>query len=201
MLALCLAVTMLGAAPPRVAVSFGFEPRVGGYASLDQRLTAYGFSPVGTAFLPAFGLRGRAFFANGLMVGLSMTYGVGTGREALPTTTTLTETTAGIGYRLPSGVFASLDAGFSFLTQTVASRTGGGALLYPGPVVHPRIGWAWQFFEPFGWFIAASVGLSVHLPVGAPHRNPLWEESFQRGALPALTIGLESGLGLEAKAP
>jgi hypothetical protein len=52
-------------------------------------------------------------------------------------------------------------------------------------------------FEPFGWFIAATVGVSLHVPVGAPHRNPLWEEPFRRGVLPAFTMGLESGLGLK----
>jgi hypothetical protein len=187
-------------APPQLSFSFGFEPRIGGYTALDTSLMNYGFSPVGSPVLPSFGLRGRAFFPNGLMVGLAMTYGVRTGREALPTTATLTETTIGIGYRTSLGLFASLDAGFSFLSQAVASRAGGGALLYPGPVIHPRVGWVWQFFEPFGWFLAGSIGVSVHVPMGPAHTNPLWEEPFRRGVLPAFTVGLESGFGLKERA-
>jgi len=78
-----------------------------------------------------------------------MTYGLRLANGGrVPTSTTLTETTAGLGYRLPFGLFGSLDAGFSALTQSVGSTVDGGALVYLGPVVHPRIGWAHQFFAP-----------------------------------------------------
>lgn len=82
-----------------------------------------------------------------------MSYGlrVAPGSPA-PTTSTLTETMAGVGYHFGLGFFASLDAGFSAFTQSVSSSVDGGALVYMGPSLHPRVGWLIQLTRPWGSF-------------------------------------------------
>ena len=187
----------LAASPSTSAMSmtFAFEPRIGTYANLDSRLESYGFAPVRSALLPTWGLRGRAFLTPNLFAGLSMSYGVRSSAGDLPTTTTFTESTASIGYRTSLGVFASLDAGYAVMTNSVASRTGGGAMVYGGPSAHPRLGFCAQLFEPFGWFVAITAGANLHLPVGPAHSNPLWEEGFRRSAISSVTVAIESGLG------
>lgn len=191
-----LLVAPAAAAPPDMSVSFGFEPRLGTYDALDDALRAHHYAPVDSPLLPAWGLRGRVFFDSGVFAQLAMSYGlrVAAGTPA-PTTTTLTETAGGVGYRLENGLFASLDAGFSAVTQSVSSALDGGALVYLGPSVHPRVGWSWLASQPMGWFVAVSAGINVHLPIGASHSNPMWETSFDRGAITAFTLGIESGLG------
>lgn len=184
-------------ATPSMSLSFGFEPRVGAYAAQDQELSAYGFAPVASAFLPVWGLRGRLYFASGLFGQLAMSYGLRVAPgDPSPTTISLTETTVGAGYRLPMGLFASLDLGFTAHTLSLGSLSDGGALVYLGPSIHPRVGWAKQLSGPLGSFLAVSLGVNVQFPLGSPHTNPLWEESFARAALPALTLGVESGFGL-----
>ncbi len=181
-----------------MALSFAYEPRLGTYAALDDALLDYGFTPVGGGLLPAWGLRGRAFFAGGSFLQLSMTAGLRSSEgDPIPTVSTLTESTAGTGYRHRSGAMASMDLGFSVLTQSVASELEGGALVYMGPVAHPRIGWSRQLSGPVGPFLAVVLGGSLQLPVGDPHRNPLWEEPFDRKLVGAVTLGIESGLGLQ----
>lgn len=57
MLSPLLLLALAGApeSPTSMSLSFGFEPRFGTYAALDQRLTSYGYAPVGSAFLPTWG--------------------------------------------------------------------------------------------------------------------------------------------------
>ena len=182
--------------PPTVSVSFGFEPRIGTFAQLDAQLRAYDFAPVTSVLMPTWGLRGRAFLGQGFFAALTMTAGFrATPGPGIPTTLSVSETTGGVGYVLPWGLFGSVEVGFSALTQSVGSTREGGALVYLGPIVQPRVGWLRQFFAPFGWFIAVSVGASVHFPVGPAHTNPLWEERFQRTTISAFTVTVESGLG------
>lgn len=180
-----------------VSLSFGFEPRLGNYQALDDELTAYGFAPVGAPALLTWGLRGRAFFGSGLFMTMTMSYAFGMNEDAstpAPTTTSLIDAGAGVGYRLPVNLFASLNAGFSVLTHSVGSQLEGGALVYMGPSLHPRLGYIFSGGKPFGSFLAASVGYALHLPLGVAHRIPLWEEPFERRAVHALTLGIESGL-------
>ena len=187
------------AAEPAMGLSFAFEPRVGTYTASDELLGDYGFTPVGSAFLPAWGLRGRVFAGSGTFLAMSVTNGISVSKGGLvPTVSSLNESTAGVGHRLDSGAMASLDAGISVLTQTVGSDLEGGALVYMGPVLHPRIGWSRQLGEPLGSFVALVVGGTLQFPVGTPHDIPLWEESFQRRTIGTLTIGIESGVGLTA---
>jgi len=68
---------LLATAPPEsplegVSVSFAFEPRVGTYAALDSELRGYDFAPVRSPYLTAFGLRGRTWLDNGLLIELIM---------------------------------------------------------------------------------------------------------------------------------
>jgi hypothetical protein len=190
-------------AAPAMSVSAAFEPRLGSYDALDDGLSAYGFAPVGSPFLPVWGLRGRAFFdGNGLFATFAMNAGVRVStspKVASPTVQNLSEFMGGVGYRLDSGLFAEIQGGFASHTMTVASSTDGGALVSLGPALHPRIGYSIQLFEPYGWFVAVVVGAHLHVPLGAPHQNPLWEEPFSRGAIGALTIGIESGFGLQTQ--
>jgi hypothetical protein len=201
-LLICMAAASASASPA-MTVSAAFEPRLGSYDALDDGLAAYGFAPVGSPFLPVWGLRGRAFFdGDGLFATFAMNAGVRVSTSSLgaaPTVQNLSEFMGGVGYRLDSGLFAELQGGFASHTMTVASATDGGALVSLGPALHPRVGYAIQLFEPYGWVVAVVVGAHLHLPIGAPHQNPLWEEPFSRGAIGALTIGIESGLGLQSQ--
>ncbi len=178
-----------------VSVSFAFEPRVGSYAALDSRLRAYGFAPVRSPYLTAFGVRGRTWLANGFLVELAMTYGIGTADPAgagVPTVTTAIDTGAGAGYMAPFGLFATMGVGFGVLTQSVASTSDGGALVYRAPFIHPRVGYA---LIRSAWFGAVSAGFVLHAPLGDAHQQPLWEERFRRPTIHAFTIGIESGFG------
>jgi hypothetical protein len=197
---LALSLGVSARAAPSMALSAAFEPRLGTYAALDDKLTAYNFAPVGSPFLPAWGLRGRAFFDDdGLFATFGMSSGVrvSTAAQAVsPTVQNLSEFMGGVGYRLDNGLFAEVLGGFASHTMTVASATDGGALVSLGPAAQLRVGYALQLFEPWGWFLAVVVGANGQLPLGKPHTNPLWEEPFTRGSVGALTIGIESGLHL-----
>ncbi len=186
----------LAATPPDMSVTFGFEPRLGIYSTFDPKFEDHHYAPVDSSLLLAWGLRGRLFFDTNLFAELAMTYGlrVSPGNPA-PTITTLSETAAGIGYRSSKGLLASLSLGFSSLTQSVSSTIDGGALVYLGPSVHPRIGWTWLASRPLGWAVAITTGVNLHFPIGSPHTNPLWEEPFRRALLPSFTLGIESGFG------
>lgn len=178
-----------------VAVSFAFEPRFGGYRALDEQLRAYRFAPVGSPAQLAWGLRGRMRLRRGLYVGMAMTYGFRQADHAstpVPTTTTLIDTAVGAGYWARMGLFAGLDVGFASLSHSVGSDKEGGALVYLGPSIHPRVGWA---FVGRGPMVAITVGYNLHVPVGPAHTQPLWEASFERPVVHAFTVGLESGFG------
>ncbi|MCH9686527.1 MAG: hypothetical protein K0V04_34155 [Deltaproteobacteria bacterium] len=184
--------------PPAVsAIAFGFafEPQVGSLAALDDQLRAYGFAPVGSVFLPTWGLRGRMRLRSGLYVGMSMSYGLRNNRDAIspvPTTTTFVDTAIGAGYWAPFGLLAGLDVGFASVVHSVGSEQEGGALVYLGPSLHPRVGWAYVGQGPS---VVITAGYLVHIPVGSPHSQPLWEASFERPAIHSFTVGLESGFG------
>ncbi len=184
--------------PPAVSaigVTFAFEPRIGNYGALDDDLQGYGFAPVGSPFIPAWGLRGRMLLRNRMYVGMSMTYGLIRAdhpSSVVPTTTTLVDSAVGIGYGSRRGLMAGLDLGFAAMTHAVGSSIEGGALVYLGPSIHPRVGWA---FVGRGPMVAITVGYNLHVPVGAAHAQPLWEAPFARPAVHALTMGIESGFG------
>jgi hypothetical protein len=175
-----------------LAFSFAFEPRIGSYAALDSKLRGYDFTPVRSPYLSAFGVRGRAWLNNGLLIEMAMTYGIGVADGGVPTVTTAIDSGAGVGYMAPFGLFATMGMGFGVLTQSVASTSEGGALVYRAPFVHPRVGYA---IMRSAWFGAVSAGFVLHTPVGPAHEQPLWEEPFRRPTIHAFTIGIESGFG------
>ena len=184
-----------GPAVTAIGVTFAFEPRFGNYAALDDDLRAYGFTPVDSAFHPAFGLRGRMRLRNGVYVGMSMTYGfrlIEDPANVVPTTSTLLDSGVGVGYWSKLGLFGGLDLGFGSLSQSVGSTIEGGALVYLGPYLHPRIGYA---FVGRGPMVAVTVGYNLQLPVGSAHEQALWEASFARPQVHAFTVGIESGFG------
>lgn len=202
--ALCLAYALFPATAhatgsPWSEAAFGFEPRLGTYTALDASLTEYGYAPVRSAVLPAFGLRARYSWGKGIYLPMEMTYAFLSNQaegNPVPTTTTLIETGAGVGYRAGNGLYADGVFGFGVTSHSVGSRVDGGALVYMGPTVHPRVGWAFTLDAPTSPVFAVSVGYALHLPVGAAHHNVLWEASFDRPAVHALTVGLESGFRL-----
>ncbi len=179
-----------------VSLSFAFEPRVGSYAGLDQKLRGYDFTPVRSPYLTAFGLRGRTWLPSGLLLELTMTYGIGTADarepDGIPTVTTAIDSGVGVGYMARFGLFATMGTGFGVMTQSVASTSEGGALVYRAPFFHPRVGYA---LMRSAWFGAVTAGFVLHTPVGSPHQQPLWEEPFSRSTIHAFTIGIESGVG------
>jgi len=184
--------------PPPVSaigLSFAFEPRVGNYPALDDDLRAYGFAPVDSLMQPTWGLRGRVRLRSGVVLGMAMTYGFRRSDHPstpAPTTSTLVDTSMSTGYWARFGLIATVDLGFSSFIHAVGSTTEGGALVYLGPSVHPRVGWA---FVGRGPMVALTVGYNLHIPVGPAHRQPVWEQPFDRPALHAFTIGVESGFG------
>ncbi|MCR9166557.1 MAG: hypothetical protein ACE37F_01465 [Nannocystaceae bacterium] len=198
MLALLAASVLLIEPPPKesplrgLAFSFAFEPRIGSYAGLDSRLRAYDFTAVRSPYLNAFGVRGRAWLNNGFLLEMAMTYGIGVARGEVPTVTTAIDSGVGAGYMAPFGLFATMGVGFGVLTQSVASTSEGGALVYRAPFIHPRVGYALQ---RSAWFGAISAGFVLHAPIGPAHEQPLWEDPFRRPTIHAFTIGLESGFG------
>ncbi len=52
--ALLAGISVPAVAAPSMAISAAFEPRIGTYAALDDKLAAYNFAPVGSPFLPAW---------------------------------------------------------------------------------------------------------------------------------------------------
>ncbi len=197
-----LAILLLAAPEPAesplegVSLSFAFEPRIGSYAALDGELRGYDFTPVRSPYLTAFGLRGRTWLPSGFLFELTMTYGIGTsdppGESGIPTVTTIIDSGVGAGYMAPFGLFATMGVGFGVMTQSIASTSEGGALVYRAPFLHPRVGYA---LMRSAWFGAVTAGFVLHAPVGSPHQQPLWEEPFSRPTIHAFTIGIESGFG------
>ncbi len=185
-------------AAPALALSVAFEPRFGPYTALDPALVEYGFSPVASVFFPVWGLRGRVFFDGNLYASFAMNTGfnlhAAPGR--LPTVQNLAELMGGTGYRFDNGLFIELLGGFTSHLTNLAATTGGGALTSLGPSFHPRVGYSLQLGRPLGVFLAVVAGANIHVPVGAPHANPLWEASFARAVLPTFTLGVEVGFSL-----
>ena len=55
---------------PATSIGFSFDAQFATLPALDDQLGDYGFSPVKSPFIPMYGVRGRAFFDNGAIVGL-----------------------------------------------------------------------------------------------------------------------------------
>lgn len=184
--------------PPRpgVSLSFAFEPRVGSYRDLDARLEDHGYAPVGSPLQLAYGLRGRVYTDRGWVFGAAMTYGFRStrvGGNPVPTTTTLLDMSATAGHQLGLGFFVTLDLGFTALSHSVGSPVDGGALVYLGPAMAPRVGYV---IVGKGPYLALTAGYSLQVPVGPAHQQVLWAEPFRRAVVHAGLFGIESGFAV-----
>lgn len=178
------------------SLGFAFEPRLGSYRALDDRLRGYGFGPVRSPVFLTYGLRGRVWTGRGWVFGGAMSYGFArrdAGENPVPTTMTRIETMALAGHQLGAGFDATVDVGFSVHSMSVGSTDQGGALVYMGPALQPRLGWV----PPIrGSFLRLAVGYSVMFPVNQPHDQVLWEEGFRQMPIHAFLFGIESGIQL-----
>ncbi len=176
------------------SLGFAFEPRIGSYRALDGRLRDYGFVPMRSLVFLTYGLRGRFWTSKGWIAGGSMSYGFAKRESAdnpVPTTMTRIETSISGGHQLGAGFDATLDAGFAVHSLSVGSTDQGGALVYMGPVLQPRVGWVPPI--PVS-FVRLAVGYSIMLPVNRPHQQVLWEEEFRQMPIHSFLFGIESGI-------
>ena len=178
------------------SLGFAFEPRVGSFRALDDRLRDYGFVPVRSPVLLTYGLRGRVWTEGGWVFGGAMSYGFAkrdSSENPVPTTMTRIESMVSAGHQLGAGFDATLDAGFTVHSMSVGSTDQGGALVYMGPAIQPRVGWV----PPLrGSFLRLAVGYSIMFPVNRPHDQVLWEEEFRQMPIHAFLFGVESGIQL-----
>ena len=176
----------------RAIVAFAFEPHLTTLGQNNAQLKGYGFQPVDVTLLPTYGIRGRFEF-DGWLLGGAMSYGFASSEgdvSSVPTATTWMAMAMSAGRSFEgTGLSLTLDAGFAVLTHAVGSEVQGGALVYMGPMVHPRVA-----FNPIDLpFVQLTLGYVVQTPLGAAHDNPLWEESFERMLVHGLTFGIEMG--------
>lgn len=187
------------AAAGRASIAFNFEPMFTNIDQNDETLRAYGFQPVGTPLLLTYGLRARFESPGGWFLGGAISYGFALSQDEgspVPTTTSLVTMAMTGGRRLTSwGLYASMDVGFDALTHAVGSDLQGGALVYLGPMVHPRLVYN-PLSEPFLEF---GLGYHVHMPLGAAHDVPLWEDGFGRTLIHGITLSVRSGFSKETR--
>lgn len=183
-------------ASPSSAVTFVFDPHFLNTPTNDAALEDYGFAPVNSGFVPFMGVRGRVFFDNDITWGMVAEFAFTSNRAdatPVPTTTSFTKLGSIIGYSPWTGVFAELDVGFGALTHSVGSLEQGGALLYLGPYVHPRVAFAPLRSSPF---LQVGLGWMVQVPVSRPHSQPLWEEPFDRAIVHGPSVAIQIGMGV-----
>ena len=175
------------------SIAFSLEPRLANFRQNDDRLAEYGFQPVGSAFLPAYGLSALFWTGGGWRLGGAMHYGfrLSNGESSeVPTTTTSVTMAYTIGRDLGHGFAIDGNVGFASLTHTIGSRQQGGSLVYLGPFIQPTI--AWRIPVDFS-HVEFSAGYLLHFPIGDAHDNPLWEAEFARSIVHGLVIGLDMG--------
>lgn len=194
---LALLCAAAAAAPPATSIDFAFEPVISSITADDDRLSAYGFAPVGAPVLPSWGVRARHRFASGLTIGAGMVSGFASHRadgNPVPTTTTWTRSGWAVGYASPGRLLAEGEVGFASLTHTVGSDVQGGALVYLGPYVHPRGG---LVLRSAPQHLELQAGYLLQVPVGSAHDQPLWEEDFRRPVVHGATLAVQIGLGVD----
>jgi len=185
----------LAQASPRSAVAFSFDPHFANLTAHDEALRAYGFAPVGRRFLPMYGVRGRFFYDSGVSVGLVAEFGFGSQSAAdnpVPTTTSWTKIGSIVGWSPGPPLQLEADIGFGALSHSIGSTEQGGALLYLGPYIHPRLTvipvWSPTFLE-------LGVGWLLQLPLSPPHQQPLWEEPFRHRVVQGPSVAITVGMG------
>ena len=182
-------------ARPDAAVSYAFEAQFLDLRRHDEALAEYGFSPVGSPFLPTHSVRGVLEWPSGLTAGLAMSTAFTTHRAdgaVVPTTTTSTQSTAVLGASPGEIVRLTVDLGLGTVVHSVGSEVQGGALTYLGPLAQPRV--AARLFDRQA-VVELAAGWTLLRPVGRAHRNPLWEEPFARSLFHGPFIAVQSGMG------
>lgn len=182
------------AAAPAAAVTYAFEAQLLDLGRHDATLADYGFNPLGGGPLLAHSVRGVFQLPSGLWLGLNLRTAVAqrTGESIVPTVIQASWTAVELGGTLVGPLRAGGDVGFSSLSASVGSEDQGGALVYLGPFVQPRL--TWRIVDGPG-VVALSAGWMVQLPLGQPHDQPLWEDSFDRALFQGPTLAVHSGLG------
>lgn len=157
-------------------------------------LREYGFEPVTSRFVPSYGLRAKFWLADEWRLGGTMVYGFSLSdgdTSEVPTTTSFLGMMFSTERHISHGVAAGIDTGFALIQHTVGSADQGGALLYAGPMVQPRVAWS-ATFESF--LVEPSVGYQFQFPIGPAHDNPLWEESFRRAVVHGVVASVSLGV-------
>lgn len=165
---------------------------------LDSAMESYGFQPIGAPVLIAWGIEGCFYERSGLTFGAKVTYGSQSSKsDDGQLSTYLATTKFGIfcGYRIRDNVTTAFETGFASFSQSVASATGGGAMVYLGPYIQPRITF---YLHKFRWLGEVSVGYYMHFPLGPAHSNPLWEEPFTRNVIHGVCISIGCGFANQA---
>jgi hypothetical protein len=182
------------AAPPSAAVAYAFEVQALDLGRNDDAIEAYGFSPVGAAPLLTHGIRGTLTWDSGLSLGLNMRSATASreGETTLPTFVQATWTGVEIAGPIAGPVRAGGDVGFLAVSQAVSSTVQGGALVYLGPFLQPRVT-ARLLDGPS--VVELALGWMFQTPLGSAHQNPLWEESFDRNLIQGPTLAVHSGMG------
>lgn len=190
---------LLWAAPawcaPHADVVYAFEPQLLTLGQSDEALVDYGFTPVGSGFVPAHSVRGALELDGGTRVGLSMATAFGLRRDersAVPTTLQLTRIGAHVGRAVTARVRLGGDLGFATVTHSVGSEVQGGGLAYLGPYGQPRL--AVRLVDHTA-VVELAAGWTVHVPLGPAHSNPLWEEPFTRPVIHGPLVSVQVGFG------
>ncbi|MFT5584855.1 MAG: hypothetical protein ACI9VR_002442 [Cognaticolwellia sp.] len=193
---LLLLLTNVALANPSASILAGFEPRLLGITGSDDTLQEYGFAPVGSPFLPTWGLRGRVDQESGWTTTMAMSYGFALRQEEgnpVPTTTNQVLLGSGPGHTLGARGHVGAVFGFASIGHTVGSSLQGGALTYLGPYVEPRA--SLRLVDGSG-VVELSVAALAHFPVGAAHSQSIWEDDFDRSVIGGLSIALHVGSGV-----
>ncbi len=191
------------AAPPAASVAYAFEAQLLDLGRHDATLVDYGFTPLGGGPLLCHSVRGDLAFDSGLWLGLSLRTSVASRAPAAgasgaatsspqPTVIQGSWTAVGVAGTVAGPLRLGGDLGFAALSAAVSSTVQGGALVYLGPFVQPRL--TWRIVDGPG-VVELSAGWMLHTPLGAAHDQPLWEASFDRGLVQGPTLALHSGMG------
>ena len=181
------------------SIAYSFEPSVLSLRDHDAALEEHGFAPVRSPLLLTHGVRGRVRYDGGFTLGLSMAMAFTASEgDPVPTTTSLTRLAYTVGVCVDDRWTFETDVGFASLSHTVGSAIQGGALVYLGPWLQPRAG---VITLPTPAHLELQLGYALHLPVGAAHQQPLWEEPFTRRLVHGPTLSLVTGFGILGGAP
>jgi len=171
-----------------------FEPQIiFNLTDHDDTMKNYLYQPVGSPFLPAWGLQGKFYEASGFTFGMKSLYGfrsILSEEKDKATTLTLTKTGILTGYTFDSRFSLMMEAGFASLAQTVSSDIDGGAMVYLGPYFQPNVTYHLNFSR---WFGELGAGFYFHFPLGKAHGIPLWEEPFQYLCLYGFSLSVAMG--------